>query len=78
MKTVNIAIDGPGGAGKSSISRTVANELGFIHADTGALYRAIGLYAVRNGCLDAEKLEQEISGIHVELRFIGGMQRVLL
>ena len=78
MKTVNIAIDGPGGAGKSSISRTVANELGFIHADTGALYRAIGLYAVRNDCLEAEKIEQEITRIHVELKFIGGVQRVLL
>ena len=78
MKTVNIAIDGPGGAGKSSISRTVANELGFIHADTGALYRAIGLYAVRNDCLEAEKIEQVITRIHVELKFIGGVQRVLL
>ena len=78
MKTVNIAIDGPGGAGKSSISRTVANELGFIHADTGALYRAIGLYAIRNDCLEAEKIEQEITRIHVELKFIGGVQRVLL
>lgn len=78
MKTVNIAIDGPGGAGKSSISRTAANELGFIHADTGALYRAIGLYAVRNDCLEAEQIEQEIPQIHVELKFIGGVQRVLL
>ncbi len=78
MKTVNIAIDGPGGAGKSSISRTVANELGFIHADTGALYRAIGLYAIRHDCLDEEKIAQEIAHINVELKFIGGMQRVLL
>ncbi len=78
MKNVNVAIDGPGGAGKSSISRTIANELGFIHADTGALYRAIGLYAIRHDCLDEEKIQKEISNIHVELKFIGGMQRVLL
>lgn len=78
MKTINIAIDGPGGAGKSSISRTIANELGFIHADTGALYRAIGLYAIRHDCLDAGKIAQEIDNIHVELKFIGGVQRVLL
>ncbi len=78
MKTVNIAIDGPGGAGKSSISRTVANELGFIHADTGALYRAIGLYAIRNHCLENGAVASEIDKIHVELKFIGGMQRVLL
>ncbi len=78
MKTVNIAIDGPGGAGKSSISRTVANELGFIHADTGALYRAIGLYAIRTGCLENGTIAQEIPNIRVELKFIGGVQRVLL
>ncbi len=78
MKTINIAIDGPGGAGKSSISRTVANELGFIHVDTGAMYRAIGLYAIRNGCLEPEKLTEELENVHVELKFIGGVQRVLL
>ncbi|MBE6848639.1 MAG: (d)CMP kinase [Ruminococcus sp.] len=78
MKTINIAIDGPGGAGKSSISRTVARELGFIHADTGALYRAIGLYAIRSNCLENGAVAQEIDNIHVELKFIGGVQRVLL
>lgn len=78
MKTINIAIDGPGGAGKSSISRTIADELGFIHVDTGAMYRAIGLYAIRHNCLEAETITQEIENIQVELKFIGGMQRVLL
>ncbi|MBQ7013036.1 MAG: (d)CMP kinase [Oscillospiraceae bacterium] len=78
MKTYNIAIDGPSGAGKSSISRAVAEELGFIHADTGALYRAIGLYALRNECLEEEKITQEIDNIHVSLKFIGGVQRVIL
>ncbi len=78
MKTINIAIDGPGGAGKSSISRTIADELGFIHVDTGAMYRAIGLYAVRHDCLSEEAITQEIKNIQVELKFISGMQRVLL
>lgn len=78
MKTINIAIDGPSSAGKSSISRTVANELGFIHADTGAMYRAIGLYAIRHDCLEPEKLIEELKNIRVELKFIGGVQRVLL
>ena len=41
MKTINIAIDGPAGAGKSSIAREVASQLGFVYVDTGALYRAI-------------------------------------
>ncbi len=78
MKTINIAIDGPSGAGKSSISRAAAEELGFIHADTGALYRAIGLYALRNDCLEPEKITSEIQNIHVSLKFIGGVQRVIL
>lgn len=78
MKTINIAIDGPGGAGKSSISRAIASELSFIHVDTGAMYRAIGLYAIRHDCLDAEKIASEVEKIDVELKFIGGVQRVLL
>ena len=45
MKTTNIAIDGPAGAGKSSIAREISSELGFIYVDTGALYRTIALYA---------------------------------
>ena len=46
---IRIAIDGPGGAGKSSLSKVVAKELGIIYVDTGALYRTVGLYIVRNG-----------------------------
>lgn len=76
MKTINIAIDGPGGAGKSSISRAIAAELGFIHVDTGAMYRAIALYAVRNACVDT--ITEHLDRIDVTLKFIGGAQRVLL
>ena len=78
MKTINIAIDGPSGAGKSSISKAIAKELGFIHVDTGAMYRAIGLYALRNDCIEPEQITQVIQQIDVELKFIGGVQRVLL
>ena len=78
MKTVNIAIDGPSGAGKSSISKAIAKELGFIHVDTGAMYRAIGLYALRNHCADPELITEQIENINIELKFIGGVQRVLL
>ncbi|MDE6776708.1 MAG: (d)CMP kinase [Oscillospiraceae bacterium] len=78
MKTINIAIDGPSGAGKSSISKAVAEELGFIHVDTGAMYRAIGLYALRNDCTAPEKITEKIQEIIIELKFINGMQRVLL
>lgn len=78
MKKINIAIDGPSGAGKSSISKAVAKELGFIHVDTGAMYRAIGLYALRNDCLEPEEITQKIQKIAIELKFIGGVQRVML
>ena len=46
---ISIAIDGPGGAGKSTLARRLAGELDFIYVDTGAMYRAIGLYALRAG-----------------------------
>ena len=46
---INIAIDGPGGAGKSTIAKAAAKELGFIYVDTGALYRTVGLAASRAG-----------------------------
>ncbi len=78
MKTINIAIDGPSGAGKSSISRAVAADLGFIHVDTGAMYRAVGLYAIRHDCLSPEKLAPVVEDIAIDLKFIGGAQRVLL
>lgn len=78
MKTINIAIDGPGGAGKSSISKQIAADLGFIHVDTGAMYRAIALFAVRNDCTTPEKIAKRIDEVDVELKFIGGVQRVIL
>ena len=46
---MNVAIDGPAGAGKSTIAKEVAKELGYIYVDTGAMYRAIALYLIRNG-----------------------------
>ena len=51
---ISIAIDGPGGAGKSTIARTLAKDMGYLYVDTGALYRAIGLYARRNGAASGE------------------------
>ena len=46
---ISIAIDGPSGAGKSSLSKALAKDLGYVYVDTGAMYRSIGLYAVRAG-----------------------------
>lgn len=75
-----IAIDGPAGAGKSTIAREIARELGYIYVDTGALYRAIGLFAVSNGVdtTDHAAVERTLQRIKVELRFVDGNQRVFL
>lgn len=71
---ISIAIDGPAGAGKSTIARAIAKELGYIYVDTGALYRAIGLYANANGVAtdDPAGVERLLGGIKVELRYKNG------
>lgn len=77
---INVAIDGPAGAGKSTIARGVSKKLGFIYVDTGALYRAIALSAIRNGVIDDnEKLAQMLLSTNVELKFDSdGVQCVIL
>lgn len=76
----NIAVDGPGGAGKSTICRAVSAELGFIYVDTGALYRAVGLNALRHGLdtKDSDAIEKMLSDTDVKLAFVDGEQRVML
>ncbi|MDD6145477.1 MAG: (d)CMP kinase [Oscillospiraceae bacterium] len=81
MKKINVAIDGPAGAGKSTLSRRAAKELGFIYIDTGALYRTVGLNAMRKGAdLDSSQsiADTLTDDVKVELRFIDGEQRVFL
>lgn len=77
---INIAIDGPAGAGKSTLARSVARELGFIYVDTGALYRAVGLKFSRKGA--DTSLNCDIQGIlsdtKVDIAFVGDEQRVFL
>ncbi len=77
---INVAIDGPAGAGKSTVARAAAKELGYIYVDTGALYRAVGLNALRLGIdtTDTVKIEESLKTISVELKFIDGEQQVLL
>ena len=79
-KTYNIAIDGPAGAGKSTIARLAAGQLGFIYVDTGAMYRAIALYFLRRGAnlADEEAVGAACKDIHVEIRYEAGEQQVLL
>lgn len=67
---INVAIDGPAGAGKSTIAKTVAKTLGFIYVDTGALYRTIALSAVRNGVINSsEDIVKMLDKIDVKLGF---------
>lgn len=77
---INIAIDGPAGAGKSTIARKLAANLGYIYVDTGALYRAVGVNAMRNGAdtKNAEQVTASLSSAKVSLRFVDGEQRVFL
>ncbi len=77
---ISIAIDGPGGAGKSTIARTLAKDMGYLYVDTGALYRAIGLYARRNGAApgDTDRVTALLPDIQLDLRWVEGIQRVYL
>ena len=77
---ISVAIDGPAGAGKSTIARAAAAQLGFIYVDTGALYRSIGLFAVQKKIDFAQKNDiiALLGQIDVELTFVDGEQRVLL
>ncbi|MBR4972904.1 MAG: (d)CMP kinase [Clostridia bacterium] len=77
---VSIAIDGPAGAGKSTLSRTVAKKLGFIYVDTGALYRTVGLKFLNLGYdtdLNCE-IGDVLNNTTAYIRFVNGEQRVFL
>lgn len=77
---VNVAVDGPAGAGKSTVARGAAERLGYIYVDTGALYRTVALSAQRSEILgDCEKITNMLRDITVELKFDeSGEQRVYL
>ena len=77
-KRITVAIDGPAGAGKSTLARRIADKLGYLYIDTGAMYRAVGLWAVRaNVALsDMHRLEQLANEARIE--FVPGSGGVLL
>lgn len=77
---IAVAIDGPAGAGKSTLARRLAKHKGFIYVDTGALYRAIGLKLLRNNisCKDEKAVEEILNSTELDIRFIDGEQVVML
>ena len=77
---IAVALDGPSGAGKSTIAQEAARQLGFLHVDTGALYRAIGLLALRKGAdvTDPAQVLPLLPEAEISLRFTPEGQRILL
>lgn len=80
MKLISVAIDGPVGAGKSTVARTAAERLNYIYCDTGALYRAVGLYCYRNGVdmNDPSSVAVSMGDINADIRLVDGVQRIFL
>lgn len=80
MKVYNVAIDGPAGAGKSTIAKMAAGELGFVYVDTGAMYRALALYFLRCGIKpeETEKIREALPSVSVTIKYQDGEQVVLL
>ena len=77
---ISVAIDGPAGAGKSTLARRLAGELGYIYVDTGAMYRTIGLYAIRAGKdpKDNEAVNALLPSIRLRLASVEGEQHIYL
>lgn len=77
---MNIAIDGPAGAGKSTIAKLVADKLGYIYVDTGAMYRSIALYFINNNIVtdDSLSVETACNNIQVSIKYTDGVQQVYL
>ncbi len=80
-KFISVAIDGPAGAGKSSVAKAVSKKMGYVYIDTGAMYRAVGLFAVRNG-IDTKNsdgtLTKALDNIDIVIEYIAGEQHVIL
>ncbi len=77
---MNIAIDGPAGAGKSTIARLAAKELGFIYVDTGAMYRALALYLLdsHTNVDNEEELRNALKNVHINIIYELGVQHVFV
>ncbi len=78
-KVFSIAIDGPAGAGKSTIAKALAKELNAMYLDTGAMYRAFGLYMLRKGASkDPEAVAASVDEVDITVEFIDGAQHIFL
>ena len=77
-KHFSIAIDGPAGAGKSTVAKAVAKALGAVYLDTGAMYRTMGLYMSDNGITGPERIASASAKPEVQVRFIGDAQHMVL
>ena len=81
MKYISVAVDGPAGAGKSSVSKAVAKSLGYTYIDTGAMYRAVALFAINNG-IDAknetEKLISRLNEVEIDIKYTDEGQQIYL
>lgn len=77
---INVAIDGPAGAGKSSIAKAVAKDTGYIYADTGALYRSVAYYTISKSVSpdDTAAVISLLDGLNISLEYRDGQQRVLV
>ena len=77
---MKITIDGPSGAGKSSIAKEIAKRIGIIYIDTGAMYRTVGLYCLRNGIdtKDGSQVEQHLEDIDITIAYENNEQSVIL
>lgn len=77
---VNVAIDGPAGAGKSTIAKRVASELGYVYVDTGAMYRAMAYYFIQNKIAsdDLDKITSACDTVDVTIEYVDGVQQVIL
>src|SRR4028118_929734 len=78
QQRIVVAIDGPAGAGKSTIARSVAEKLGFVHIDTGAMYRAVALWALQAGIDEADTHKMEQLAREANITFEAGSRRVFL
>ena len=79
QKIFSIAIDGPAGAGKSTVARAAAEALGAMYLDTGAMYRTVGLYFLRaNQLEDRDEIARQVDGLNVQVKFMDGVQHMLL